>query len=80
MSTCICMAESLHCSPEAITALLMDYTPILWYINVNFILYSTKSSRKRMCKFKWLLVGLNLDICWLHVKRLQIKEGFRGKV
>jgi len=28
MDTCICMAESLHCSPETITALLIIYTPI----------------------------------------------------
>ena len=27
MDTCICMAESLHCSPETIT-LLTGYTPI----------------------------------------------------
>ena len=27
MDTCICMAESLHCSPETIT-LLIGYTPI----------------------------------------------------
>ena len=26
--TCIYMAESLHCSPETITTLLIDYTPI----------------------------------------------------
>ena len=28
MDTCICMAESLHCSPETITTLLTGYTPI----------------------------------------------------
>ena len=28
MDTCICMAESLLCSPETITTLLIDYTPI----------------------------------------------------
>ena len=28
MDTCICMAESLHCSPEAITTLLIGYTSI----------------------------------------------------
>ena len=28
MDTCICMAESLHCSLQTITTLLMDYTPI----------------------------------------------------
>ena len=27
MDTCVCMVESLHCSPEAITILLMGYTP-----------------------------------------------------
>ena len=28
MDTCICMAESLHYSPDPITKLLIDYTPI----------------------------------------------------
>ena len=28
MDTCVCMAESLHCSPETITTLLTGYTPI----------------------------------------------------
>ena len=28
MDTCICMAESLHCSPQTITMLLISYTPI----------------------------------------------------
>ena len=28
MDTCICMAESLHCSPETITMLLICYTSI----------------------------------------------------
>ena len=28
MNTCICMAESLCCSPETITTLLIGYTPI----------------------------------------------------
>ena len=28
MDTCVCMAESLRCSPETITALLISYTPI----------------------------------------------------
>ena len=28
MDTCICMAESLCCSPEIITTLLIGYTPI----------------------------------------------------
>ena len=28
MDTCICMAESLHCSPETTTILLISYNPI----------------------------------------------------
>ena len=28
MDTCICMTEFLHSSPETITTLLTDYTPI----------------------------------------------------
>ena len=28
MDTCICIVESLPCSPEAITTLLIGYTPI----------------------------------------------------
>ena len=28
MDTCICLAESHHSSPETITTLLIDYTPI----------------------------------------------------
>ena len=28
MNICKCMAESLHCSPETITTLLIGYTPI----------------------------------------------------
>ena len=29
MDTCICMAESLHCSPETIITLLIGYVPVL---------------------------------------------------
>ena len=28
IDTCICMAESFHCSPETITILVINYTPI----------------------------------------------------
>ena len=28
MDTCICMAESLHCSPETIIKLLIGYVPV----------------------------------------------------
>jgi len=28
MDSCVCTAESLHCSPESITTLLISYTPV----------------------------------------------------
>ena len=31
MDTCVCLAESLHCSPEIITALLIGCTPIQFF-------------------------------------------------
>ena len=30
MGTCICMAESLHCSPETTTTLLISYSLTFW--------------------------------------------------
>ena len=35
MDTCICMAESLHYTPETITTLLISYAPIQNVIGVN---------------------------------------------
>ena len=28
VNTCICVAESIHCSPETVTTLLIGYTPV----------------------------------------------------
>ena len=28
MDTCVCMAESIHCSPETVTSLLIGSTPV----------------------------------------------------
>ena len=42
MDTCICIAESLHCSPEIIIILIISYTPI-----------QNKKFRK---KLKWICV------------------------
>ena len=42
MDTCICMAESLHCSPEIIIILLISYTPI--------------QNKKFKKKLKWIYV------------------------
>ena len=30
MGTCVCMAESLHCSPETTTTLLISYSLTFW--------------------------------------------------
>ena len=35
MDTCICMAESFHCSSETITTLLTGYTPIQNVIGIK---------------------------------------------
>ena len=40
MDTCICMAESLHCSPETNTTLLMGYILIQ---NQKFIIEKKKN-------------------------------------
>ena len=41
MDTCVCMAESLHCSPEAITTLLIGCTQIQ-----NDLLFLKKKKKK----------------------------------
>ena len=45
MDTCICMAESLFCSSETITTLLIGYTPIQ---NKKFL----KSQQYFQCLFE----------------------------
>ena len=41
MDTCVCMAESLHYSPETITQLLISQTPIekkkVFFFNVYYL-------------------------------------------
>ena len=41
MGTCVCMAESLHCSPETTITLLIGYTPIQ---NKNFKVWGQKAN------------------------------------
>ena len=48
MDTCICMAESLHCSHETITALLIIYTPI-----------GNKKLKKKILQKKWFTLKNN---------------------
>ena len=55
MDTCICMAESLHYSPENITALLIGYTPIQ---NKKFKINKHIDKDKNLQKKKELLFVL----------------------
>ena len=53
MDTRICMAESLRCSPETITTLLIGHTPIQ---NKNLklpLLLLSRFSRVRLCTTPW---------------------------
>ena len=45
MDTCICMAESLHCSLETITTLLTGYTP------TQNKKYKVKTNKRKMNLF-----------------------------
>ena len=45
MDTCICMAESLFCSPETITTLLIGYTTIQ-----NKVFKKLKKKKKKKSK------------------------------
>ena len=54
--TCVCMAESLCCSPEAVTTLLIGYTPI----------QNKKFEKKKRKNFFYLFTAFPLITCWLH--------------
>ena len=47
MDTYICMAESLHCSPEIMTTLLIGYTPIQNVFGVKKKIRFKKRERKK---------------------------------
>ena len=49
MDTCICMAESLSCSPETTTTLLIGYTPVQ---NKTFKAWEKKNSQFETMKKK----------------------------
>ena len=51
MDTCICMAESLHSSPETITKLLIGYTPI----------QNKKLERKKIIQNGSIITSTNAD-------------------
>ena len=54
MDTCICMAESLSCSPRMITTLLTCYTPI----------QNKKFKRKKKSIYKYAMLS-NFSPVWL---------------
>ena len=47
MNTCICMAESLHCSPKVTTTLLIGHTPLQNVLVLNKNKYIPKKKKKR---------------------------------
>ena len=57
MDTCICMAESLHCSAETITTLLIDYTPVqnkkLKKIKISYVSLRYESSEDVITTLIW---------------------------
>ena len=61
MDTCIRMAESLHCSPETITTLLISYSPIQ-NKKFCFVLFFLKNKKRSSLKM-WLN-------CWSSVQSL----------
>ena len=46
MNTCICMAESLHCSPKVTTTLLIGHTPVQNVLVLNKNKYIPKKKKK----------------------------------
>ena len=48
MDTCIYIAESLHCSPETITTLLIGYTPKQNVFGVKKNLTTTKKNDRKV--------------------------------
>ena len=49
MDTCMCVAESLHCSHETITILLMSY-PL---IKIKKFQVKKKEEEEASCRFLW---------------------------
>ena len=68
----ICMAESLHCSSETITALLIGYTPIQNAFGVN---KKKKKTDRRHGIFIFYLWELHTatSICWSRQTQSSVK-------
>ena len=51
MDTCICMTESLHCSPGSITTLLISYKKsVFFYTNKSFFFNAEKQGKEELCR------------------------------
>ena len=46
MGTCICMAESFHCSPETVIALLISFTAV--QNKTFFVVFFLKKGKKKL--------------------------------
>ena len=57
VDTCICMAESLHSSPETITTLLIGYTPIQFLFCFVFCPGVKKKQNPQLLSSKSFLPG-----------------------
>ena len=64
---CICMAESLCCSPETITTLLIGYTPVQ---NKKCKLKKKKGGRVLSRSPRWSLQPEFDFKCWAHISML----------
>ena len=68
MNTCVCMAESLHCSPGIITTLLIGCTPIQNGFGVKKINkkkrfgFSSEIMGELLKSFKWMSHGNRFEL------------------
>ena len=74
MDTCICMAESLPCSPETITTLLISYTPIKKKLkNISWEWFVETALLKQICNNEQFIFNSELvSASDFHTFRYQI--------
>ena len=84
MDTCIFMAESLHCSPETITTLLIGCTPILNVFGVKKI--KSKKEGNPVISVTWMdlegimLSEINCDIFHMCNLKMPTQDFLGGPV
>ena len=73
MDACKCLAESLHCSPETITTLLISYSPIQNVFGVNKMKFKKKKKKNSdstnyFREFPGMvLIYLDMDVSYIAV-------------